>query len=70
MKIFVIYAPHQILLGNRSKNVRWEGHVARIRRRGIYNIILEVRPKGTRPLGRRSRRWEDNIKANFKVTGW
>jgi hypothetical protein len=29
--------------------------------RGAYNILVG-RPEGRRPLGRRRRRWEDNIK--------
>jgi hypothetical protein len=34
-------------------------------RRGAYGILVG-RPEGTRPLGRPRRRWEGNIKMNFK----
>jgi hypothetical protein len=33
--------------------------------RGAYNILV-VKPEGRRPLGRRRRRWEDNIKMDLR----
>jgi hypothetical protein len=42
--------------------MRWAGHVAHIGEgRGVYRVLVG-RPEGKRPLGRRRRRWEDNIK--------
>jgi hypothetical protein len=32
--------------------------------------ILVRKPERKRPLGRRRRRWVDNIKIDFKETGW
>jgi hypothetical protein len=32
--------------------------------------ILVGKPEGKRPLGRPRRRWVDNIKMNFRETGW
>jgi hypothetical protein len=32
--------------------------------------ILVGRPEGMRPLGRPSRRWEDNIKIDLQEMGW
>jgi hypothetical protein len=32
--------------------------------------ILEGKPEGKRPLGRPSRRWEDNIRMNLREIGW
>jgi hypothetical protein len=29
-----------------------------------------VTPEGKRPLGRLRRRWEDNIKMDYKEVGW
>jgi hypothetical protein len=37
--------------------------------RGAY-IILVGRPEGRRPLGRPRRRWEDNIKMDFREIGF
>jgi hypothetical protein len=36
--------------------------------RGVYRCFVG-RPKGKRPLGRPSRRWEDNIKMDLRETG-
>jgi hypothetical protein len=37
--------------------------------RGAYNILVG-RPEGRRPLGRPRRRWEDNIKMDFREIGF
>jgi hypothetical protein len=36
--------------------------------RGIYRVLVG-RPEGKRPLGRRRRRWEDNIKKDLREIG-
>jgi hypothetical protein len=36
--------------------------------RGVYTVLV-VRPKGKRPLGIPSHRWEDNIKLDLRETG-
>jgi hypothetical protein len=38
-------------------------------KRGAY-MILVGRREGRRPLGRRRRTWEDNIKMDYQVVGW
>jgi hypothetical protein len=35
-----------------------------------YNIIFVGKPEEKRPLGRPSRRWEDNIKMGLQEIGW
>jgi len=46
--------------------MRWAGYVARLgERRGVYRVLVG-KPKGKRPLGRSRRRWEDNIKMDFR----
>jgi hypothetical protein len=37
--------------------------------RGAYNILVGS-PEGRRPLGRRRRRWEDNIKVDLREIGF
>jgi hypothetical protein len=37
-------------------------------RRGVYRVLVG-RPEGKTPLGRPRRRWEDNIKMDFRETG-
>jgi hypothetical protein len=45
--------------------MKWAGHVARIgERRGVYRILVG-KLEGKRPLGRRRRRCEDNIKMDL-----
>jgi hypothetical protein len=36
--------------------------------RGVYRVLVG-RPKGTRPLGRPRRRWEENIKTDLGEIG-
>jgi hypothetical protein len=38
-------------------------------KRNAYRILV-VMPAGRRPLGRRRRRWVDNIKINLREIGW
>jgi hypothetical protein len=46
--------------------MRWAGHVARVgERRGAYRALVG-KTEGRRPLGRPRRRWEDNIKMDFR----
>jgi hypothetical protein len=50
--------------------MRWEGHVACMRvKRDVYRILVG-KPEGKRPIGRRRRRWEDNIKIDLRAIGW
>ena len=49
--------------------MRWAVHVARMgERRGVYRVLVG-KPEGKRPLGRRRRRWEDNIKMDVQEVG-
>jgi hypothetical protein len=38
--------------------------------RGEEECIQVGMPEGKRPLGRRRRRWMDNIKLNLREIGW
>jgi len=37
-------------------------------RRGVYSVLVG-KPEGKRSLGRPRRRWEDNIKMDFREVG-
>ena len=52
----------------KSRRMRWEGHVARMREREVHRILVG-KPVGKRPLGRPRRRWEDNIKMDLQEVG-
>jgi hypothetical protein len=54
----------------KSRRLRWAGHVARMgERRGAYRALVG-KLEGRRPLGRPTRRWEDNIKIDLREVGW
>jgi len=51
------------------RRMRWAGHVARMGEdRGVHRVLVG-KPEGTRPLGRRRRRWENNIKMDLQEVG-
>jgi hypothetical protein len=53
----------------KSRRLRWVAHVACVEGgRGVYRILVG-RPEGKRLLGRPKRRWEDNIKMDFREIG-
>jgi hypothetical protein len=54
-----------------TSRMRWTAHVVRRgEKRNAYRILV-VKPEGTRALGRRRRRWVDNIKMNLRDRmGW
>jgi hypothetical protein len=50
---------------NKSRRMRWVGHVARMGdRRGVYRALVEG-PERRRPFGRPRRKWENNIKMDI-----
>ena len=50
-----------VCCGGCLRRMGWAGHVVRmVDRRGVYRILVK-KPEGKTPLGRSSRRWEDNI---------
>ena len=52
-----------------KRRMRWAGHVARMMEGRGVNKILVRKPEGKRPLGRPTRRWEDNIKMDLQEVG-
>jgi hypothetical protein len=37
--------------------------------RNVYNTLIG-KPEGKRPLERTTHRWEDNMRKDFRETGW
>jgi hypothetical protein len=52
-----------------SRRLRWAGHVARMEQGRRVYMVLIGNPEWKRPLGRRRRRWEDNIKLDLREVG-
>ena len=66
----IIFAIINFLVWWIRRRIRWVEHVARMgERRGTYRVLV-CKPEGKRPLGRPSRRWEDNIKMDLQEVGW
>jgi hypothetical protein len=54
----------------KSRRMIWAGHVARMgEKRNAYRILVG-KSEGKRPLGRRRRRWVNNIKMDLREIGW
>jgi hypothetical protein len=53
----------------KSRRLRWAGHVARVGKgRAVYRVLVG-KPEGKRPLGRTTRRWEDNVRMDLQEVG-
>jgi len=53
----------------KSRRMRLVGHVVHMgKRRGVYRVLVG-KPKGKKPLGRPSHRWEDNIEMDLQKVG-
>jgi hypothetical protein len=64
-----LYSSPNIVKVIESRRMKWAGRVARMGEgRGAYRVLVG-RPEGKRPLGRPRRRWEDNIKMDFREIG-
>jgi hypothetical protein len=54
---------------DKTRRVRWAGHVARMREgRGVYRVLVG-KPEGKKPLGKPRPRREDIIKMNLQEVG-
>ena len=64
-----LYSSPNIVRVNKSRRMRWAGHVARMgEERGAYRMLVG-KPEGKRPLGRPRRRWVDNIRTDLQEVG-
>jgi hypothetical protein len=54
---------------NKSRRMRWAGHVPRRgEKRNAYRILVG-KPQGTKPQGRPRCRWMNNIKIDLREIG-
>jgi len=68
-ELYILSSPNIIRL-IKSRSMRWAGHVAHMGERiDVYRVLMG-RPDGNRPLGRSSRRWDDNIKMVLEEFRW
>jgi hypothetical protein len=64
-----LYSLPNIVRVVKLRRMRWAGRVAHMgEERGVHRVLVG-KPKGKRPLGRSSCRWEDNIKMDVPEVG-
>jgi hypothetical protein len=63
-----LYSSPDITRQNKSKKMRWAGHVARMEDRKLYRVLVGRR-EGKRPLGKPRRRCQDGIKMDLREIG-
>jgi hypothetical protein len=64
-----LYSSPNIIRIIKSRRMRWAGHVARMGEKSNMFRLLVGKPEGKRPLGRRRRRWMNNIKMDLLEIG-
>jgi hypothetical protein len=65
-ELYDLYSSPELIRVNKTRRMRWEGHVACMgERTGAYRVLVG-RPEGQRLLGRPRSRWEDNIKQDLQ----
>jgi hypothetical protein len=65
-----LYSSPNIIRTNKSRRVRWTGHVARTEEKKHGYRVLVGKPEEKRLLGKAQRMWEDNIKIDLREVGW
>ena len=64
-----LYSSPNIFRMTKSRQMWWEGHVARMgERRGVCRSLV-WKPEGKRPFGRPRLRWKNNIKMDLQEVG-
>jgi hypothetical protein len=62
---YALYSSKNIITVIKPRRLRWTGHVERMgEKTGAYRVLVG-KPEGRRPR----RRWEDNIKIDFRTMG-
>ena len=50
----------------KAQRIKWLGHVQRMDQARPTGKILEWKPMGTRPVGRRRQQWQEDVMEDFK----
>jgi hypothetical protein len=67
---YKLYSLPDIIRKNKSRRMRWAGHVARMGEgRKVYRVLVG-KPKGKSPLERPRRRWEGRARTRLREIGW
>jgi hypothetical protein len=65
-----LYLSPVIIKQNKSRRMRWAGHVAHVGEGRNVHRVLVGKTEGKRPLERPRHMWEDRIKMNLREIGW
>jgi hypothetical protein len=65
-----LYSSPSIIRIIKSRRVRWDSHIERMRETTNAYRLLVGKPKGKRTLGRPRCRWVDNIRMDLGEVGW
>ena len=68
-ELYALYSSPNINRVIKSRRIRWVVHVACMGKRKGACKVLVGKPEGRNPLGKPSRRWEDNIKIYLTEMG-
>ena len=69
-ELYEPYSSTNVIRVIKSRRMRWSVQAVRmVERKGAYRVLVG-KPEGKRPLGRHSRKWEDNIKMYLRKVGW
>jgi hypothetical protein len=69
-EIYALYCSPNTIRVIKSRRLRWARQVACMGESRCAYRISVGKPEGRRPLGRRRRRWEDNIKMDLRELEW
>jgi hypothetical protein len=69
-ELHILYSSPNIIRQNKSRRMRWAGHVARMGEEMNAYKVLMGKPEGKRPRERPRHRWEDGIRMDLRETGW
>jgi hypothetical protein len=68
-ELYNLYLSPDIIRHIKSRQMRWAGHVARMKEERKLFKVLVGKHEGKRPLGRPRRRWQDGISMYLREIG-
>ena len=57
----------------KAQRIKWLGHIQRMDQARPTRKLLDLKPMGTRPVGRTRQRWQEDVKEDLKklkVKNW
>ena len=51
----------------KAQRIKWLGHIQRMDRARRTRKLLDLKPMGTRPVGRPRQRWQEDVMEDLKM---